>query len=174
MKIAATAAVLILASGLALSSRHASAQVADLDLERFSGRWYEIARNPNRFQRDCTRLSVDFTASDPGRYRVVHTCTRRSDGEIETLNANARVTDSNAKFRMSLAGLLSLGGLASQNYWVWHRSPDYSWAIMGLPDQSHFWIWSRRENPSAETRRAALSRARALGFDTSDVVRTPG
>jgi apolipoprotein D and lipocalin family protein len=175
MKIAATAAVLILASGLALSPRTASAQVADLDMERFSGRWYEIARNPNRFQRDCTRLSVDFTSrGGPGRYRVVHTCTRRSDGEIETLNANARVTDSNAKLRLSLTGLLSIGGLASQSYWVWHRAPDYSWAIMGLPDKSHFWIWSRRENPSAETRRAALSRARAMGFDTSDVVRTPG
>ena len=174
MKIATAAAALVLVSGLMLTPQSASAQVEDLNLERFSGRWYEIARNPNRFQRDCTRLSVDFTARDPGRYRVVHTCTRRSDGEIETLNANARVTDSNAKFRMSLVGLLSLGGLASQNYWVWHRSPDYSWAIMGLPDKSHFWIWSRRENPSADVRRAALSRARALGFDTSEVISTPG
>ena len=161
-------------AAMALASPPASAQVADLDLNRFSGRWYEIARNPNRFQRDCTRLAVDFTARDSDRYRVVHTCTRRSDGEIETLNANARVTDSNAKFRMSLAGLLSFGGLASQSYWVWHRAPDYSWAIMGLPDKSHFWIWSRRENPSADVRRAALSRARALGFDTSEVISTPG
>ena len=175
MKIATTGAVLTLAAALMVSPRPAAAQVADLDLERFSGRWYEIARNPNRFQRDCTRLSVDFTSrGEPGRYRVVHTCTRRSDGEIETLNANARVTDSNAKFRMSLAGFLSFGGLASQSYWVWHRSPDYSWAIMGLPDKSHFWIWSRRENPSADVRRAALARARALGFDTSEVISTPG
>ena len=153
MKIATATAALILASSLMLAPKPASAQVEDLNLDRFSGRWYEIARNPNRFQRDCTR---------------------RSDGEIETLNANARVTDSNAKFRMSLAGLLSFGGLASQSYWVWHRAPDYSWAIMGLPDKSHFWIWSRRENPSAEVRRAALSRARALGFDTSEVISTPG
>ncbi|MFN3536200.1 lipocalin family protein [Brevundimonas sp.] len=175
MKTPSAIASLVMASSLMLAPQPVSAQVADLNLERFSGRWYEIARNPNRFQRDCTRLSVDFTArDDPGRYRVVHTCTRRSDGEIETLNANARVTDSNARFRMSLAGIPSFGGLASQSYWVWHRSADYSWAIMGLPDKSHFWIWSRRENPSADVRRAALSRARALGFDTSDVVSTPG
>ena len=175
MKIATAAAALILASSLMLASQPASAQVEDLNLERFSGRWYEIARNPNRFQRDCTRLSVDFTSrGEQGRYRVVHTCTRRSDGETETLNANARVTDSNAKLRMSLTGLLSFGGLASQSYWVWHRAPDYSWAIMGLPDKSHFWIWSRRENPSGEVRRAALARARALGFDTSEVISTPG
>lgn len=174
MKSPARIAIGACMAALLASAAPASAQVADLDLERFSGRWYEIARNPNRFQRDCTRLSVDFTARDPGRYRVVHTCTRRSDGAVETLNANARVTDSNAKFRMSLAGLLSIGGLASQNYWVWHRAPDYSWAIMGLPDKSHFWIWSRRENPSAEVRRTALARARTLGFDTSDVISTPG
>ena len=174
MKTAWTAA-LALASGLMLTAPSAQAQVADLDLERFTGRWYEISRNPNRFQRDCTRLSVDFTAREgPGRYRVVHTCIRRSDGERETLTANAQVTDSNAKFRMSLTGLLSFGGLASQNYWVWDRAPDYSWAIMGLPDKRHFWIWSRRENPSGETRRAALARARALGFDTSEVISTPG
>ena len=175
MKTAPAAAALALASGLLLTAPSARAQVADLDLERFSGRWYEIARNPNRFQRDCTRLSVDFTAREQaGRYRVVDTCTRRSDGDRETLTANAQVTDSNAKFRMSLTGLLSFGGLASQNYWVWDRAPDYSWAIMGLPDKRHFWIWSRRENPSGETRRAALARARALGFDTSEVISTPG
>ena len=71
MKIATTGAVLTLAAALMVSPRPAAAQVADLDLERFSGRWYEIARNPNRFQRDCTRLSVDFTSrGEPGRYRV--------------------------------------------------------------------------------------------------------
>ena len=105
MKIATAAAALILASSLMLAPQPASAQVADLDLERFSGRWYEIARNPNRFQRDCTRLSVDFTARDPGRYRVVHTCTRRSDGEIETLNANARVTDSVVSGRLKTSSM---------------------------------------------------------------------
>ncbi|MFN4296004.1 MAG: lipocalin family protein [Brevundimonas sp.] len=174
MKITPAIAALVVATNL-MWPQTASTQVADLDLDRFSGRWYEIARNPNRFQRDCTRLSVDFTGQDqPGRYRVVHTCVRRADGNQETLTANARVTDANAKFRMSLAGIPSFGGLASQSYWVWHRAPDYSWAIMGLPDKSHFWIWSRRENPSADVRLAALARARALGFDTSEVISTPG
>ena len=92
MKIATAAAALILASSLMLASQPASAQVEDLNLERFSGRWYEIARNPNRFQRDCTRLSVDFTSrGEQGRYRVVHTCTRRSDGETDIVIAPSRI-----------------------------------------------------------------------------------
>lgn len=163
-----------LALGTAIPAAPALAQAQQVDLDRFDGRWFEIARNPNRFQRSCSRLSIDWAATQPGRFGVLNTCTRTADGEIETLRANARVTDAatNAKFRMSLTGLLGAGGLTSQNYWVWDHAPDYSWAIMGLANKSHWWVWSRSASPSAATRATVLSRARALGFDTSTVVHT--
>ena len=163
------------AAALALTAGPAAAQSRDVDLDRFDGRWFEIARNPNDVQKDCRRAQIDFTAqSRADRYGLLVTCTRRADGGVETLRANARVTDTttNARFRFTLAGLLSFGGLAGQNYWVWDHAPDYSWVIMGLPDKSGWWIWNRSQSPSESTRRQLLARAAALGFDTANPVHT--
>lgn len=155
----------------------ASAQATNVDLDRFDGRWFEIERSHNDVQKDCSRAQIDFTAQDRAdRYGIVVTCTRRADGRNETLRANARITDTttNAKFRFSLAGLLSFGGLAGQNYWVWDHDPAYNWAILALPNKSDWWVWHRNQNASPAERARLLARARALGLDTSRVVRTGG
>ncbi|MBX9616881.1 MAG: lipocalin family protein [Caulobacteraceae bacterium] len=164
-------------SALVLSALAAPAasQATNVSLDRFDGRWFEIARNPNGVQRPCRQARIDFIpTSRPGRYDLAVTCTRATDGREETLQAQARVTDTttNAKFRFSLAGLLSFGGLASQQYWVWDHAPDYSWALMGLPDRSNWWIWHRSPAPSAAERSSTLGRAQALGFDTTGVIQT--
>jgi apolipoprotein D and lipocalin family protein len=153
----------------------AFAQATAVDLNRFDGRWFEIARSPNDVQKDCSRAQIDFNPqAQANRYGVVVTCTRRADGGVETLRANARVTDpgTNARFRFTLTGLLGVGGVAGQNYWVWEHAPDYSWAIMALPNKSDWWIWHRSQSPAEAERTRLLARARALGFGTGSVVHT--
>ena len=159
--------LVLMAGTLSLLAGPALAQAEAVDLDRFDGRWFEIVRNPNDVQKDCSRAQIDFTPqSRAGRYGIVVTCTRRPGGQIETLHANARVTDAStrARFRFTLTGLLSFGGLAGQNYWVWDHAPDYSWAIMGLPNKSNWWIWHRSQSPSEATRTRLIARARELGF----------
>lgn len=164
-----------LAAALALTAIAAPASAQTVDMDRFDGRWFEIARSPNDVQKDCSRAQIDFTPqATAGRYGLTVACTRRADGQVETLRANARVTDPgvNRKFRFTLTGLLSFGGLAGQNYWVQDHAPDYSWAIMALPNKSDWWIWHRSQSPSAAVRTQLISRARALGLDTGQVVQT--
>ena len=99
---ALTAAV---SAAVVLTAGPATAQSRAVDLDRFDGRWFEIARNPNDVQKDCRRAQIDFTPqSRADRYGLLVTCTRRADGGVETLRANARVTDTatNAKFRFTL------------------------------------------------------------------------
>jgi apolipoprotein D and lipocalin family protein len=168
-------AALGLGLGLGAIAAPASAQSSNVSLDQFDGRWFEIARNPNDVQKDCRRAQIDFNPQrPPDRYTVLVTCTRRADGGVETLRANARVTDTttNARFRFTLTGLLGIGGLAGQNYWVWDHAPDYSWAIMGLPNKSNWWIWHRSQSPSEAERTRLVARARALGFDTAAPVHT--
>ena len=62
--------------------------------------------------------------------------------------------------------------MAGQNYWVYDHAPDYSWAIMGLPDTSNWWIWHRNQNAPQAERDRILSRVRALGFSTNRLVHT--
>jgi apolipoprotein D and lipocalin family protein len=165
----------LIAAALTVLATPVAAQSRDVALDQFDGRWFEIARNQNDVQKDCRRAQIDFDAQGrPNRYSVLVTCTRRADGEVETLRANARVTDpvTNARFRFTLTGLLGVGGLAGQNYWVWDHAPDYSWAIMGLPNKSSWWIWHRSQSPSEAERTRLIARARALGFNTGAVVHT--
>ena len=167
-------AALIAAAASAVAGP-AAAQARNVALDQFDGRWFEIARSPNDAQKDCRRAQIDFNPQDrPHRYSIIVTCTRRADGGVETLRANARVTDpgSNARFRFTLTGLLGVGGLAGQNYWVWDHAPDYSWAIMALPNKSDWWVWHRSQSPSEAERNRLLARARTLGLDTGAVVHT--
>jgi apolipoprotein D and lipocalin family protein len=165
----------IAAALLTFSAVPAAAQATNVNLDQFDGRWFETIRSPNDVQKPCSRAQIDFTPQGrPDRYGIAVTCTRLSDGKNEVLRANARITDtaSNAKFRFSLTGLLSFGGLAGQNYWVWDHAPDYSWAIMGLPNKSDWWVWTRSAAPSAAVRTQTVARAQALGFDTTRAVHT--
>lgn len=169
-----TVRVLALAAFFVAAAPAASAQTA-LDMDRFDGRWFEIARSPNDVQKDCRRAQIDFTPqAQPNRYGIVVTCTRRADGEVETLRANARVTNppANTRFRFTLTGLLGVGGLAGQNYQVFDHAPDYSWAILALPNKSDWWIWHRSQSPSEAVRAETLRRARAVGLNTGEVVQT--
>ena len=169
------AAAALAATLLMLISSPAAAQATAVNLDQFDGRWFETIRSPNDVQKPCTRAQIDFTPQGRAdRYGISVACTRQSDGKVETLRANARITDTttNAKFRFSLTGLLSFGGLAGQNYWVWDHAPDYSWAIMGLPNKSDWWVWTRSATPSEAVRTRTLARARALGFDTGSAVHT--
>ncbi len=159
----------------AVSPSAALAQSGSVDMDRFSGRWFEVLRSPNDVQRDCRRSQIDFTAqARADRYSLVVRCTRQADGEIEFLRANARITDpgANTRFRFTLTGLLSFGGLAGQNYRVVDRAADYSWAILALPNGSDWWIWHRSQTPTAAVRTQLIARARAAGLDTSQVVHT--
>jgi apolipoprotein D and lipocalin family protein len=175
MKSIQTAAALVIAAGLCATAAPALAQSRNIVLDQFDGRWFEITRSHNDVQKDCRRAQIDFNPqSQANRYSIVVTCTRRADGVVETLRANARVMDpgTNARFRFTLTGLLGVGGLAGQNYWVWDHAPDYSWAIMGLPNKSDWWVWHRSQSPSEAERVRLLTRARTLGFDTDGVVHT--
>ena len=175
MRSVQTAAALYLALGLCAVAGPAAAQSRAVEMDQFDGRWFEIARSPNDVQKDCRRAQIDFNPqSQANRYSIVVTCTRRADGGVETLRANARVTDpgTNTRFRFTLTGLLGVGGLAGQNYWVQEHAPDYSWAILALPNKSDWWVWHRSQSPSEAERTRLLARARALGLDTGSVVHT--
>ena len=165
----------LVAVALTAISQPVWAQSRSIDMDQFDGRWFEIARSPNDAQKDCRRAQIDFTPQDrANRYSILVTCTRRADGGVETLRANARVTDpgTNVRFRFTLTGLLGVGGLAGQNYRVWDHAGDYSWAIMALPDRSDWWVWHRSQSPSAAERTRLIARARARGLDTGEVVHT--
>lgn len=134
-----------------------------IDLSRYIGRWYEIARTPNKLQRDCIDATADYI-QDGGRIFVVQTCQHPEDEEAEKIyRARARILDpeTNAKLKLTFAGFWS------QEYWVIDRAGDYSWAIVGDPSGKYLWVLARNPSIGEQALDGILQRVSALGYDVA-------
>ena len=101
-----------------------------MDLDRYLGTWYEIARYPAWFQKNCTAVKAEYTLRDDGLIKVVNSCRKGTlDGKPKQSNGRAKVVDttSNAKLKVSFFG--PFWG----PYWIIDLDPDYPWAVVGVP-----------------------------------------
>ncbi|MEN9717641.1 MAG: hypothetical protein RIQ99_519 [Pseudomonadota bacterium] len=147
---------------------HAVPQPAKpVDLSRYLGRWYELARYEQGFQKDCDGVTADYALRTDGMISVINTC-RKPDGKVSQANGRAKVADlaTNAKLKVSFFGPFF------GNYWVLDRADDYSWAIIGEPSGRYLWILAREANPGVAATDTLITRAGALGYDTTMLRRT--
>ena len=147
--------------------------VPAVDLDRYAGDWFEIARFPNRFQRQCTgNVTASYARRADGRLDVVNRC-RTRDGEDEA-RGEARVVDpTGARLKVRFApAVLSWLPFVWGDYWILGLADDYSWAVVGSPDRQYLWILARSARLGDETFERALAAARANGFDVDRLERT--
>jgi apolipoprotein D and lipocalin family protein len=153
----------------------ALAPVSNVDLVRYVGKWYEIAKYPNRFQKKCVgNTTATYALKQNGRIEVVNRCTK-ADGKMLRAVGEAKVVDkkSNAKLKVRFApSLLSFLPLVWGDYWVIDLADDYSYAVIGEPGRDYFWILSRTPTMGDPTYQEILSRAKSKGFDPNRVERS--
>jgi apolipoprotein D and lipocalin family protein len=137
-----------------------------VDLNRYLGQWYEIARyDVGSFQQGCEASTAGYSLRDDGEIRVLNTCRDGSPtGEVRSAEGRARVVENsgNAKLEVSFFGPFYFG-----DYWVLDHAEDYSWSIVGEPSGRFLWLLSRTPDPSPEARAHILARTAELGYDTS-------
>lgn len=151
--------------------------VPAVDLERYSGRWHEIARLPNRFQDDCACcVTATYARREDGGITVVNEC-RTVDGATKSVEGEARLASesgSGAKLEVRFAPrFLSFLGFVWGDYWILDLDEDYSRALVGAPDRKYLWVLSREPTMPEEAYAAFMDKAREMGFDISGVQRTP-
>jgi apolipoprotein D and lipocalin family protein len=149
--------------------------VASVDLGRYAGRWFEVARFPNDFQSQCVRdVTATYQSRDDGSLDVVNRC-RTATGEMDEAVGVARVADpaTHAKLEVRFApSFLSFLPFVWGDYWVLGLDPQYRWAVVGTPDRADLWILARTPALADADYQAALSVAAAQGFDVARAVRT--
>ncbi|MER3427442.1 MAG: hypothetical protein C4334_04955 [Pyrinomonas sp.] len=143
--------------------------VSRVDLDRYVGTWYEIARYPNRFQRQCVGdTTATYELRPDGKIRVTNRC-RKRDGKFDTAKGTARVVDKRTNAKLKVTFFWPFSG----DYWIIDLDPDYRYAVVGAPSRKYLWILSRTPQLDEATYRRILERVAAQGFDVERLVKTP-
>jgi len=143
--------------------------VAQVDLNRYSGKWYEISRLPNWFQRDCAGgTTAEYTLRPDGTVTVINRC-RKADGKVKCATGRARVADKNGpNTRLRVTFFWPFSG----KYWIIDLDPEYRWAVIGEPGRDYLWVLSREPMLEADVYQQILNRAKQQGYDVSRLIKT--
>ena len=161
------------AAGIA-SASEPLATVGTVDLTRYAGQWFEVAKYPNRFQRQCIAdTTATYRLRDDGHVGVVNRC--RTVAGLDEANGIARRLDGRTdRFEVSfLPAALRWLPIGWGNYWIIELAPDYRYAVVGEPSREYLWVLARTRTLSAEDRRAIEARLPAHGYDPKRLVDSP-
>ena len=148
--------------------------VPKIELNRYVGSWYEIARLPNFFQNKCTRnTTATYKLLDSGLIEICNTCTA-VDGKIIQAKGIARIDDKkqNSKLSVSFFEILGVRPVWG-DYWILAIADDYRFSVVGDRSRKYAWILSRTPQLTARDLSTAIDTLKSNGFDTQLLITTP-
>jgi apolipoprotein D and lipocalin family protein len=140
-----------------------------VDLDRFLGRWYEIARYPNDFEQGCAGVTADYSLRSDGQIRVVNTCRTPKGRVTDRIEGTARVDDRTTNAKLKVSFFWPFSG----PYWIIDLDPDYRHAVIGEPSRRFFWILSRTPAMDSETLDAILDKMPGWFYDPDRLYYVP-
>ena len=148
--------------------------VAAVDLSRYLGLWYEVAKIPNRFQKQCVSgTTAEYTLRDDGRITVTNSCTK-ANGKRDEAVGLARVVEGPANTRLEVSFVSFLGWRPFWgNYWVLGLDDDYQWAVIGEPDRKYGWVLARTPTLPDETMTEVFGILERNGYDRTSFEVSP-
>ncbi len=171
--VALFAALLIAGCAGSGSNVNGPETAGQVDLERYQGTWYEQARLPMFFQRNCVRSQANYRLQDDGSMAVSNRC-ETEDGEQQEATGEAVPQQKGetdklwVRFDNWFSNLFP--GLTKGHYWILYLADDYSVALVGSPDRDYLWLLSREKEIDDATRDRLLDEARKRGYDTSELI----
>ena len=143
--------------------------VSHVDLNRYMGVWYEIARYPNSFQRGCVGSRATYSFLEDGRVSVLNECYDGSFiGKLRSAKGKAWVVDKETNAKLKVSFFWFFAG----DYWIIDLGRDYEYAVIGNPKRKYLWILSRNKEIDEPVYEGILSRLRDNQYDTSKLIKT--
>ena len=136
--------------------------VRELDLDRFLGSWYEVARFDHFFERGMSQTKANYVLRDDGNIDVINTGIK--DGRPKTAKGKAKLTDIPSLLRVSFFGPFY------SDYRVMLVDADYRYMLIGSGSDGYLWILSRTPQLADSDRTAILSEAKRRGYDTDKLI----
>lgn len=140
--------------------------VPSVDLKRYQGTWYEIARYEHFFEKGCTNVTATYNEREDGKVDVLNRCVLE-DGTLKEAHGVAHAADAtNAKLRVSF--FWPFYG----DYWVLALDDDYTYALIGELSREYLWILSRGKELDETTKQRLLDLLPSLGYESSTLIWT--
>lgn len=138
--------------------------IETLDVARFMGKWYEIARYDHRFEKDMTNVSATYTLLDNGRIEVLNAGYK--NGEYKEIKGKAKQPNPDDPGKLKVSFFLWF----YSDYYILDIAPDYSHVIIGSSTDKHLWIMSREPVLPDNILSELIEKIRQRGYDTDRLV----
>lgn len=141
--------------------------VEKVDIQKYMGLWYEIARYPTRFQKNCYKATAEYALLENGDVRVTNRCRRDGpDGEIKQSVGKAWLDDRVNFTKLRVQFFWPFHGA----YWVIDLGKNYEYAVVGEPDREYLWILSRTPTLPEKVYQGILTRLKEQHYDVSKLI----
>jgi apolipoprotein D and lipocalin family protein len=136
--------------------------VSNVDLDKYSGKWYEVASYPQRFQKGCNCTTAEYTLSDKGYVIVENRCNKDSiNGKPAYIKGKAFVEENSGNAKLKVQFFWPFTG----KYWIIDLADDYSYAVVSHPNKKYLWILSRTPKMDQTIYKQITKRLINKGFD---------
>ena len=143
--------------------------VSYVDIERYLGKWYEIALYPNWFEKGCFGSTAYYEMLEGGHIKVTNQCRMHGpEGELNEAIGIATIADGKSNAKLKVQFFWPFKG----DYWIIDLDKDYQYAIVSEPDRQYLWILSRSPNMDAQTLETLKGKIRSKGFDLTYLKQT--
>jgi apolipoprotein D and lipocalin family protein len=139
--------------------------VREVNLDRYAGKWMEIAHSPNFFQNGCVRSMAEYQVLSADSVSVHNTCFKK-DGSTSDIKGVATISDPREPAKLKVDFHLPFKG----DYWITELDRDYQWAVVSSPRKSSNFILARKAPMNEKLLREILSTLEAKGFDTKSFI----
>lgn len=143
--------------------------VPSVNLGKYVGKWYEIARLPNRFENTCvSSVTATYTLRPDGQVGVLNEC-KKASGELKQAKGKAKVVDKKSNAKLKVTFFWPFYG----DYWILELGANYEYAVVGDESRKYLWILSRTPQIDDALYQELLAKMSNQGFDTSRIIKTP-
>lgn len=143
---------------------------ASVDVQRYLGLWYEIARFPNEFEENCVDVTATYGLNANRTLSVLNSCGGQgANGAARTAEGVARIVDGRTNAKLAVSFFWPFEG----DYWILAVADDYSWSLVGEPSGRYLWILARAPRISKELSTELVQKLDTLGYNTAALSWTP-
>lgn len=144
--------------------------VKTLDINRYLGTWYEIARFPHSFEKDLVGVTATYSLKPNGKIEVIN------KGYLKTLEGKDKIAKGKAKIpNTQEPGKLKVSFFLFfySDYLIMELDKDYEWVLIGSSSPKYLWILSRKPNMDEAVYQMVLNKARERGYNLDKLIRVP-